>query len=385
MRTKTLIGLTLLTLLPLWTFLSIGGPAFAQNVDKDFSDRVVYLDDDGKKQDSRDVKVETATYEDAGVKYLKGRSKSERNGSRIIMVLYGDTPPVYLEGEQNLQRGRFKEAASSFDGAKNAVDAGKCRPWVLEYAAVRRGQALTGLGRTEKGLLPDAVKEFKAALSANGKSILYDEIHLGLVEAYSLQGKWNEAKAAGQNLLNVGKIIKQPIWQAKAQAAIAQVLLEQKKFAEAVSAFGDLAALAAREGKYVKNERRKADLAELEISGAVEQGWALIAAAETTGAWDKAKSHFDGLAGHYPGNEAVAAAVLNGVGMTLMKTDPRAAYMKFCEAQVTNFNARTEVARALYLKAQALKAMGGATNNQRAEEALKELRKFYPDTPFARK
>jgi outer membrane protein assembly factor BamD (BamD/ComL family) len=134
----------------------------------------------------------------------------------------------------------------------------------------------------------------------------------------------------------------------------------------------------------VKSELRKNALRKIEISAAVEQGWALIASAEVTGDWDKAKSHFNGLATQYPGDETVSAAVLNGIGMTLMKTDPRAAYMKFVEAQVTHFNARSEVARALYLKAQALKAMGGTANNQRAEEALKELRKFFPDSPFAR-
>ena len=382
MRTNTLIGLALLALLPLW----VEGPVAAQDVDQEYADRVVYLDDDGAKQDSRNVKVELATYEDAGVKYLQrgGRSKSERNGSRILMILYGDAPRVFMDGEQNLLRGLYEKAASDFDGAKNAVDAGKCRPWLLEIAAVRRGQALTAMGRKEKGRLPDAIKEFKAALTANPKSLLFDEIQLGLVEAHSLQGKWSDAQAAAQNLLNVGKIIKQPVWQAQAQQAVAQVLLQQKKFAEAVSAYGDLSSLAAREGKYVKNALRKAALAKYEVSGAVEQGWALIAAAEVTGGWDKAKSHFQALEGKFPGNETVAAAVLNGVGRTLMKSDPRAAYMMFCKAQVTQFNARTEVARALYLKSQALKAMGGATNNQRAEEALKELRKFYPETPFAR-
>jgi ferritin-like protein len=59
--------------------------------------------------------------------------------------------------------------------------------------------------------------------------------------------------------------------------------------------------------------------------------------------------------------------------------------MKFVEAHVTYFNARSEVARAYYLKALALDAMGGATNKQRAEEARKELRKFFPESPFARK
>jgi hypothetical protein len=67
-----------------------------------------------------------------------------------------------------------------------------------------------------------------------------------------------------------------------------------------------------------------------------------------------------------------------------MEEDPRAALMDFVQAEVRYFNARTEVARALYLKAKALRKMGGPTNNQRAEEALKELRKFYPDSPFAR-
>ena len=157
---------------------------------------------------------------------------------------------------------------------------------------------------------------------------------------------------------------------------------------DAVSAFGDLASLASREGKYEKSELRKKELAALDVSANIEKGWALIAWAETSGNdtdWTKARSHFEALSGQFPGNDVVAAGVLNGVGRTLMRTDPRAAYMKFVEAEVTYFNARSEVARAYYLKAQALKAMGGATNNQRAEEALKDLRKFFPDSPFARK
>jgi len=382
MHKNILIGIALLSL--------TASLALSQEVDREYGDRVVFLDDDGVQQPAKRVKVQSATYEDNGVVYLLrgGRIKNEKNGSRVLLILYGDAPRVYSEGEQNLMRGQYAAAASDFDGAKNAVDAGKCREWLLEYAAVRRGQALTALGRTEKGNLPDAVKEFKAALTANPKSLLYDEIQLGLVEAYTLQKKWDDAKAAATNLQNVGKIVKQPIWQAKGQKAVADILLSRKSYADAVSAFGDLASLAGREGKYEKSEARKATLATLETSANVEQGWALVAWAETSGSdsdWTKARSHFEALASKFPGNEMVAAAVLNGVGRTLMKSDPRAAYLKFVEAQVTYFNARSEVARAFYLKALALKAMGGATNKQRAEEALKELRKFFPDSPFARK
>lgn len=85
----------------------------------------------------------------------------------------------------------------------------------------------------------------------------------------------------------------------------------------------------------------------------------------------------------------MSAAILNGVGRALMETDPRAAVMKFAEAEVTYFSARNEVARALYLKAQALDKMartektGTTRYRTMAEQARKELRDFYPESVWA--
>jgi hypothetical protein len=74
-----------------------------------------------------------------------------------------------------------------------------------------------------------------------------------------------------------------------------------------------------------------------------------------------------------------------------MDTDPRAAVMKFAEAEVTHFSARNEVARALYLKSKAYRMMaekdkaGSSRYRTMAEQATKELREFYPDSVWAGK
>ena len=117
----------------------------------------------------------------------------------------------------------------------------------------------------------------------------------------------------------------------------------------------------------------------------MEQGWARVSWAESSGmqsTWDQAKSTFEGLLAKYPDSELVKAAALNGVGRCLLEKDARAALLKFTEAEVVRFSARKEVARALYLKAKALRKMGRAKN---ADQALKDLREFFPDSEWANK
>ena len=81
----------------------------------------------------------------------------------------------------------------------------------------------------------------------------------------------------------------------------------------------------------------------------------------------------------------VAAAILNGIGRCKLDDDPRAALEMFIQAEVAHFGSRIEVARALYLKAQALEKLGGERNLQMARKAREELREFYPGSRWASK
>jgi len=359
-------------------------PAPAQEVEKVFVDKVVYLDDEGKIESANQVRVESADYEKVVYSLRRGRTKTSREGPQVLLINYGDAPRAYIEGTRALGRRLYEKAAQKFEDSKGAVEVGTTRAWLTEYASVRKAQALLALGREDRGKLSEAVSEFEAALSANPRSLLFDEIQLGLTEAFSLDKKWAEAKNAAEALVSAGQAVKHPIWQAEGQRALAEMLVAQGSHADAVNGYRDLVLLAKREEKYVEG-RRKQRLNEIEISAAVEQGWALVAWAETSGNdsdWEKAKAHFQGLRGQYPRSDRVAAAALNGVGRVLLESDPREALHKFVEAEVTRFTARTEVARALWLKAKALSRMGGA-NKAAAERALEELRTYYPESRWA--
>lgn len=385
MITRTLIATVLVVFL--------AGPIMAQEeeVDREFGDMILLLDDDGGIQKIKDVKVLSATYEKVTYTARGRRSESEKDGSRVLSIAYGDAPRVYQTGMVALERRQYQKAAEDLDGSKAAVEANIVRPWLLEYAAAYKGQALTALAATEPLHIADAIKEFEEALKQNPKSVLYDTIQLGLVECYSLQKNWDKAKAAAEALTAVGDAIKQPLWKINGERAVADALLEQKKYIQAVSAFENLVSSAQRELKWAKGDILRKHLARQEIEAAVAQGWAKVAMAEASDSasdWSKAKAYFQSLPSQsetYRGSDEVAAAVLNGVGRCMLDTDPRAALLMFTEAEVSHFSARNEVARALYLKAKALEKLGGTRNRRMAEQAHKDLREFYPGSEWARK
>mgnify|MGYP003572647351 CR=1 FL=1 len=365
-------------------------PAVAQDVDSEYGDTIFLYDDEGVAQKIENCKVQSSTYEQVAFLPRGGKNPSTRSGTDVILVNYGDAPRVYSDGLANLRKGFFKNAITDFDGAKTAVDLGKAGKWLLEYAAVHKAEALLGLAEKDNdpAKAADAVKEFEAALAANEKSLLFPAIQMGLAKAYGVQTKWTEARAAAAKLKAAGEQIRNPIWQAEADRTAAKILLAQGSHTEAVNAYESLSALAQREGRFVKGEARKKKLADLEVEAAVEQGWAMVAWAESSKAasdWTNAESYFDGLAAKYGNNEHVQAAVLNGKGRCELEKDPRTALALFIKAEVVYFVARAEVARALYLKSLALQKLGGARNRSKAEQALKDLKKFYPDSEWARK
>ena len=384
MMTRTLIAAALVA------FLAAPAPA-QEKVDREYGDLVHYLDDDGNVQKLKGVRVDSATYEKVMYTNRGSHSKGEKEGSRVLSVSYGDAPRIFQTATVALTRQQYQKAAEDFEGSKAAVEAGIVRTWLLEYAAVKKGTALAALGESEPLHLADAVNEFKAALKENPKSILFDEIQLGLVKCHSLLKQWDLAKAAAEALTRTGESIKQPIWTILGQRTEADALLHQEKYIEAVSAFENLVSSARRELKWAKGDLQQTAIAKQEIEAAVAQGWAKVAMAENSGSasdWKKARQYFEGLPSKsdtYRGSDEVAAAVLNGIGRCLLDTDPRAALMNFTQAEVAHFTARNEVARALYLKALALQKLGGSRNRRMAEQAQKDLREFYPGSEWARK
>jgi len=384
MITRTLVAAALVVFL--------ATPLLAQETeDREFGDIILFLDDEGNIQKIKSIKVTGATYEKVTYTARGRRSESEKEGSRVLSIAYGDAPRIYQTGMVALTRQQYQKAADDLEGSKAAVDANIARPWLLEYAAVNKGVALTELAVMEPLHIADAIMQFEEALSKNPKSILFDDIQLGLVECYSMQKKWDKAKAAAEALTAVGEAIKQPLWTIKGQRAVADALLKQEEYIEAVSAFENLVSSAQRELRWAKGDLLRKTLAKQEIEAAVAQGWSKVAMAEASGSasdWSKAKAYFEGLPNKsdtYRGSDEVAAAVLNGIGRCLLDSDPRAALLKFTEAEVSYFGARNEVARALYLKAQALNKLGGSRNRRMAEQAQKDLREFYPGSEWARR
>ena len=156
------------------------GPLFAQGVDtgevdREFSDRIQFLDEDGEVRKIEDVKVVAATFEQVAYEIKGGRTGAPKPGAQIVAIVYGDTPRVYTQGLQALSRGQFAKAESDFDGSKNAVAAGMARAWLLEYASVKKAEA-----QQLSGNASDAIAEYKKALEANPKSLLFDAIQTGI-------------------------------------------------------------------------------------------------------------------------------------------------------------------------------------------------------------
>jgi tetratricopeptide (TPR) repeat protein len=368
-------------------------PALAQEpVDREFGDRILTFDDNGKILKLEKIKVVSATYEKV-VYDQRGRTGIERPANTVLDIAYGDAPRVYLEGKTLIDKGEYEAAASDFAGARNAVDAGKAGKWLLEYAAVGRGQALEAMARSDSTKVNDAIEEFQKALAANPESLLYNQIQLGLARCYAMGKKWEDAKTAAKALVDVGTKNKFPVWLCQGQEELARVLVAQGLFADAANAWQDLVLSAQREIKWAKAPPIQRDLQTLETTGSVEQGWARIARAEKTGNssdWSDAQSYFENLPSRYPDSQAVAAAALNGEGRCLLETDPRGAVMKFALAEVSDFTAKEEVARALYLKAKAYDKLAkgsGSPDYYRtmADKARKDLREFYGNTEWARK
>ena len=368
--------------------LLAAAPAAAQEtVDREFGDIVSYFDDAGAVQELKKIRVDKATYEQ--VDYTTtGRVKASKPGNKILSITYGDAPRIYLSGLTALSRGQFAKAISDLDGAKNAVEAKLCRPWVLEYASLHKARALLGLGMTDSSKRSDAVAEFKAVLDANSNTVLFDKVQLGICEASGLLKRWDDATAAAETLSRVGEQTKNPMWKVSGQAALARVLLLKGQVSDAITAFDSLVALSQRELRYASGDILKGRLVKEEISGAVEGGWARISWAESSGEdsrWNEARAYFEKLRTQYPDSDQVAAAALNGIGRCILEKNPREALLRFVEAEVVHFTARSEGARSFYLKAMALEKLGGSRNREMAEQAQKDLREFYPDSEWAAK
>jgi tetratricopeptide (TPR) repeat protein len=371
-------------------FLAAAGPLAAQDeaVDLEYGDSLTFFDDDGKVQKIERIRVDEATCESVKYTLRGGKTTQQREGAKVDRIVYGDAPKVYLDGIKNKRNEQWAAAVSDFDGAKNAVDAGRARRWVIEYASLLKGQALLALGQQDASRLADAMVSFQDALKENPKSLLFGDIQQGIADCLILQQKWDEARKAAEEIQKTGEAIKAPLWQVKGARLLATLLLAQGKNTEAVTAFDNVVALAQREIRFAKPEKWQKELRAAEIDAVVEQGWARVGWAEASGAkpdWDRAKDYFSGLAAKYPEETMVKAAVLNGLGRCLLDDKPRDALLRFAEAEVTCFTARREVARALWLKSQALTKIGGDWSKRMAEEARKELRQYYPETEWARK
>ncbi|MCU0724629.1 MAG: tetratricopeptide repeat protein [Planctomycetes bacterium] len=359
-----------------------------ETIDREYGDVLRFFDDDGKPQKMERIRVDEATYDKVKYTLRGGKTAQEKEGARVDDLIYGDAPKVFLDGLRNLRNEQWAAAISDFDGAKNAVDAGRARPWLLEAAALRKGQALLALGQQETSRLAEALSAFEEALKANPKSLWFKEIRGGIADVCILQKNWDGARTAAEAIQKTGETIKNPLWQVRGARLLATILMAEGKNAEAVTAFDNVVALAQRELRFAKPAKWQKELRAAEIDAVVEQGWARVAWAESSGAkqdWDRAKDYFSGLPAKYPQEDQVKAAVLNGLGRCLLDDKPRDALLSFTEAEVTCFSARREVARALWLKSLALAKLGGDWNKRLAEQAKKELRQYYPETEWARK
>lgn len=358
--------------------VSVPAPAFAQEAAAR-PDELVWTEA-GKVQ-KKPGRIESADH-DKVVFTVQGGKKVEIPALDVTEMRWSDAPADYESGVRALASGDAAAAKRAFTDAIREKDVKTgIRDWVTEYANAGLGRALVALGEFDK-----AAEAFAKARSANAKSMVLDQILLGLAEAELGRGKGDAAAKAADDLVAAAKTAKRPAWELTAYLAKARGKLASGDFGGAGQAFDDAASFSERAAAAEKNEAAKRRLLAAGVDAAASKGWALVAKAESTkasGDFDAARSYFDSLASKMPNEPIVRASALNAAGVAkLAGGDAKSALRLFQEAEVVHFRASNEVARSLWYQAECWKKLG---NEKDRAERLKDLRMSFPGSEWARR
>lgn len=360
----------------------LSAPAAAQEKPAEKFDRpdvLVVLEGGAPKP--RGGRVESADY-DKVVFTAQGGRKADVPATDVTEIRWGDAPAGYDDGVRALQGGDPASARRGFEDALREKDVKpSLREWVVEFGNAGLGRALLALGEADR-----AADAFGRARTSNPKSMILDEILIGLAEAELARGKGDAAARAADDLVTAAKAAKRPAWELEAYLVKADGRLRSGDFAGAGAAYDDAIRFAESAAGAEKNEAAKRRLQHEALKAAANKGWALVAKAEaskSTADFDAARSYFDGLATKHPAEPMVRACATNAAGVAkLASGDAKGALRLFMETEVVHFRAATEVARSLWYQAECWKRLG---DDRARQERLAELKESYPGSEWARR
>lgn len=342
-------------------------------------DVVVQMEGGQAKQ--KPGRVDSADY-DKVVFTASGGKKFDIPAADVVEIKWSDAPAGYDDGVRALASGDFEGARKGFADAINEKDVKPdLRPWIIEFANAGLGRAYLQLGDADK-----SADAFGKARSANAKSMLLDQILLGLSDAELMRGKGEAAAKAAEDLVAAAKTAKRPAWELEGYLARAKGELHAADFAGAATAYDDAIRFAENAANSEKQDVAKRRLVRTGLDAAVMKGWALVAKAEaskSTADFDAARSYFDALASKHAAEPSVRASASNASGVAkLASGDAKGALRQFVETEVVHFRAQPEVARALWYQAECWKKLG---NEQSRQDRLKDLKESFPGSEWARK
>ncbi len=357
-------------------------PAWAAPPADTFKDEVTPVG--GKRL--TEVMILTETYETVEWKSKVGAAQA-KPAAEVAAVVYGDTPEYFRRGLDAWKAGRWAEAEGEFRGAVAASDNGVARPWCRARANAYIGDCQRRIAAQSKSAPAEylkAVQSFEAALKEEPKSPVLDVALLGLAEALYGAGQPDKALKALDDLAAAARAAKRPLWEAAARRSRGRLLERKGDSSDAEQTYSALADLCQREAAPLpagSPERKAMDA--LRVDALVRRAWAAFSRVEKAGGAGAAEAQatFDRLASETGGAPAGVAAARCGTGAVLLQQGRhKEALRAFIEVEVTGFAVPDEVARALWYKAEALKALGDAAGR---EAALKDLVEFYPWSDWA--
>ncbi|MCA8924106.1 MAG: tetratricopeptide repeat protein [Planctomycetes bacterium] len=297
----------------------------------------------------------------AGIKYAtdrRGRDEKTIRGEDVLEIRFDDAPPEFMSGMSQLRSGRYDRAAESFAAARKAPLA-----WVEAHCTLYVGDAKR-LAEDYAGAIP----EYEKLLKADADHFLAPAAIYGLGLAQAGDGKLSAA-------LDTFKKLDRGFgdrWRVKGKIGEGNAYLAQKKFTEALTAFGIA--------------RDQAGRGPLRSEAVVGMGSAYVLSKQ----YEKANKLFDDLLRDTTLDPEVAGAAWAGRGdiryaeaeqENMDKNALKKALIAY-QTCATQFAGVSAYAKALYMSAQIYRRLGMEKLAGFMEQELLDSR---PGSPWAKK
>ena len=332
------------------------------------------------------VEVTSESFEKVEWK-TKAGAPSSRPVEEVLSITYADTPTYFKNGMESFKAGRWAEAADLFRVVPESLKGGKTRKFWEARGLAWFAESLRRQAAAEKNpaLYLKSAETFADALKKDPKSPILPMVYEGMADALAGGGNGAGALKSLDEYRTLAGGVKRSVWEASSSLLRARILERQGDLPAAANEYAALAALAAnRAPSSPPDSADRAALERMKAAGFVGRAWALYARAEKTKSpadLDAAKACFEALSRDTAGSVAGKAAALNGQGALLLAQGKAwEALQKVAEVEVTMYAAPEEVARALWLKAQAYGKLG---NNAGRDAALKDLVEYHPSSEWA--